>query len=381
MSFAALEGRLTVRLGAGGTQLATTLALPVTRLFEGRSSADVLGLLPTLYAVCGRAHVAAASAAMDAASGRAAGPVQRRARSLVVAAEALREHLLRILCDWGALLGQSAHPVIISDVMGLPERVADDFGSDWRMQDSEFPETSVRIRPAALETTDTLIERHVLGCSAARWSALDSVDAALTPGRARALGPRFLQWLVDQGHAASGGATLPSLPALTPHWLMQRFADETPEARAPHPEWEGAPRETGAFARRREHPLVQAFVARWGAGLLARSVARLVDVAELALQLRGAQAFEVLALAAGTTGYGIVETARGRLAHRVTLEGERVTRLQILAPTEWNCHPSGVMAACLDTLPLDAQAAQRAALVVECIDPCIGYTIEVPDRA
>ena len=45
------------------------------------------------------------------------------------------------------------------------------------------------------------------------------------------------------------------------------------------------------------------------------------------------------------------------------------------------CHRRGVLAACLDTLPRDEHARQRAALVVECIDPCVGYAIEVDGHA
>lgn len=380
MNLATLEGRLSVRLGTGGATLCFTPPLPAARLFRGRRTPEVLALLPTLYAVCGRAHLAAAATAMEAVRGQTLRPQQQLARATVVAAEALREHLLRILTGWGAALDQPAHPVIISEVMGLPERVEGAFGSDWSIFAAAAP-APARAPAPVLANVDTLLERQILGCSAAQWLALDSVDAALAARGSRALGPRFLQWLVDSDHAAAGAACLSALPAFTRDWLVERFAPDTETPPGRPPEWDGRPCETGAFARRREHPLVAACGARWGHGLLARSVARLVEVAELVMQLHGADPEPARSVADGATGFGIVETARGRLAHRVSLDGERVAHMQILAPTDWNCHPRGVLAACLRTLPRDEHARQRAALVVECIDPCVGYVIEVDGHA
>jgi uptake hydrogenase large subunit len=381
VSVAALEGRLTVRLGADGARLVSTPPLPVARLFEGRGTEQVLTLLPRLYAVCGRAHLAAATEAMEAARAHTPRPEQKLARDMIVDAEALREHLLRILTGWGSALQQAVHPVVISDVLGLPERLATTLGCDWSIfsaadgSQPEFGRTA-----AALASIDMLLERQILGCKAEDWAAFVEVDAVMALAGSRAFGPRFLQWLIDDGHAAVGAAVLPALPEFTPASLAQGFTGAgTTQGSAP--EWDGGPRETGAFARQRNHPLVQAFGARWGQGLITRSVARLLEVALLATRLHGADPHPLSMVADGATGYGIVETARGRLAHRVTLEGNVVRRMQILAPTEWNCHPRGVMAACLGAVPLDAHARRRAGLVVECIDPCVAYAIEVDGYA
>jgi len=379
MSVATLEGRLTVRLDAQGATLTSTQRPQAARLFPGRGAQEVLTLLPTLYAVCGWAHLAAATAAMRAPGGATLPLQQQLARGMVVDGEALREHLLRILLGWSATLEHRVHPEILRDVMRLPERLSNALGTQWSVlapagrTHRAGPETA-----AALDSIDTLLERQILGCPAREWSRLASVDAALELARPRALGPRFLNWLIDQGHAGVGAAMLPALPEFTRHWLLQCFADEFPGT---SPEWHGLPCETGAYARQRTHPLVVAFSARWGHGLIARSVARLVEIARLAERLHTAEPGPVAAVADGATGFGVVETARGRLAHRVTLLGDRVQTMQILAPTEWNCHPRGVMAASLGALPPDARIRQRAALVVECIDPCVAYAIEDESHA
>ena len=64
MSPGTLEGQLAVRLGPDGATLRSSPPLQTSRFFAGRESEEVLALLPQLYAVCGRAHVAAAAAAM-----------------------------------------------------------------------------------------------------------------------------------------------------------------------------------------------------------------------------------------------------------------------------------------------------------------------------
>lgn len=379
MSLATLEGRLTVRLGARGATLASAQRPQAARLFAGRGAQEVLTLLPTLYAVCGWAHLAAASAAMQAARGEALRPQQQLARDTVVDGEALREHLLRILLGWSAALEHRVHPEILRDVMRLPERLSSALGTQWCVLAA-----ADRARPAAGETAaaltgiDALIERQILGCPPGEWRRLASVDAALGLSGSRALGPRFLQWLVDQGHAGVGAAMLPALPEFTRHGLVACFEEDFPGT---NPQWQGLPCETGAYARQHTHPLVVAFSARWGHGLIARSVARLVEIARLAERLHAAVPGPVSAFADGATGFGVVETARGRLAHRVRLQGDRVEDARILAPTDWNCHPRGVMAACLGALPCDARARQRAALVVECIDPCVAYVIEDDSHA
>jgi Ni,Fe-hydrogenase I large subunit len=74
-----------------------------------------------------------------------------------------------------------------------------------------------------------------------------------------------------------------------------------------------------------------------------------------------------------------MEASRGRLIHRVALEGERISRYQILAPTEWNFHPQGVLARGLAGLDVKDPGKFRwqAGLLINTIDPCVGYDLEV----
>jgi coenzyme F420-reducing hydrogenase alpha subunit len=78
-------------------------------------------------------------------------------------------------------------------------------------------------------------------------------------------------------------------------------------------------------------------------------------------------------------GLAIVETARGRLVHRVELEGTRVCRYQVLAPTEWNFHPNGPLIRGLRGIAVESPQAltEQAAMAVMALDPCVGYTISI----
>jgi hypothetical protein len=56
-----------------------------------------------------------------------------------------------------------------------------------------------------------------------------------------------------------------------------------------------------------------------------------------------------------------------------------IGRYQILAPTEWNFHPEGVLAKGLNQLQADSVELlkQQASLLINAIDPCVGYALQI----
>jgi Ni,Fe-hydrogenase I large subunit len=148
------------------------------------------------------------------------------------------------------------------------------------------------------------------------------------------------------------------------------------------PLWLDAPAETGALARVRYHALVSAWVARRGAGLRARMLARLVELAGLPRRLR-ADGFAVVRSVSPRERVGVagVETSRGLLVHAVRMGGDgRIGDYRIIAPTEWNCHPSGPLAAALAGLDGSGEDLPGAARrLVESLDPCVGFDVEIRD--
>ncbi|MFP4279676.1 MAG: nickel-dependent hydrogenase large subunit [Halochromatium sp.] len=80
-------------------------------------------------------------------------------------------------------------------------------------------------------------------------------------------------------------------------------------------------------------------------------------------------------------GIGAAEAARGLLVHRVSIADGRVERYRILAPTEWNFHPAGVVAQGLAAIARGGakgpELERLARLYITAVDPCVDYQLSV----
>jgi coenzyme F420-reducing hydrogenase alpha subunit len=186
-----------------------------------------------------------------------------------------------------------------------------------------------------------------------------------------------------QGLGATESGFLPDLPAAD---LNRRLGAPDVSRFIAAPLWQGSSWETTPLARQYDCVLIKALHCEFGNGLLTRLVARLVELARipagmrtLAAQLNSPRTAGVSGVLPAGTGIGQVEAARGRLVHRVVLDDGYVGRYQILAPTEWNFHPAGVVARGLASLPdTDKNTLRRqAAMLVSSVDPCVGYDLQV----
>lgn len=126
------------------------------------------------------------------------------------------------------------------------------------------------------------------------------------------------------------------------------------------PEYRGAPAGTGAWVRHA--------AARSRGPLAARLMARAADLTTP----QGLGRASAATVADGI-GRAAVETARGLLLHEIALDGDRVADYVVVAPTEWNFHPSGALKSLLENLHApDAQALKtKAARAVLAFDPCV----------
>jgi coenzyme F420-reducing hydrogenase alpha subunit len=197
-------------------------------------------------------------------------------------------------------------------------------------------------------------------------------------------GPQAVRAVLVRGEAALGASVHPMLPALAAGVVDQALSSE--DAFEAAPAWNGAPAETGPLARQYKHPLAAALAQEHGVGLLVRLMSRLLD-AHATLQrvtglLREVERVAPRAAAPrGAQGHGVatVETARGTLAHAVTLEEDTITRWRVVAPTEWNFHPRGPIQHILRGLCANDDNAlkDRARLLVLALDPCVEFVVEV----
>jgi hydrogenase large subunit len=157
------------------------------------------------------------------------------------------------------------------------------------------------------------------------------------------------------------------------------------------PRYTGQPYEVGALPRQviAGHPLALDLIQRDGASVMARVVARLL---ELALVLPAMESW-VQALQPGepfcahgdmpddATGTGLVEAARGSLGHWLSIKRGRIERYQIIAPTTWNFSPRdanatpGPLEQALVGLPAGDGTPPTVQHVVRSFDPCMVCTV------
>ncbi len=148
---------------------------------------------------------------------------------------------------------------------------------------------------------------------------------------------------------------------------------------AANPSLDGRAPETGAFAR------CWARTDLSKGALAARFEARMIDIAECFAQLEAAEtespAFQAFS-PSPREGFAAAETSRGRLYHWTRLSADdRIEAHQIVAPTEWNFHPTGpfieaLLGATMDPDRADRRIAQLAGL----FDPCVPFRVEVREH-
>ena len=159
------------------------------------------------------------------------------------------------------------------------------------------------------------------------------------------------------------------------------------------PRYGGRVMETGALARQMVagHPLIRDLVARSGGGVLARVLARLLELAIVVPEMeRWAQALRPGEpwcrqgpLPEAGSGVGLVEAARGALGHWVTLRQGRIAAYQIIAPTTWNFSPRdqegtpGALEQALIGVAVEEDEDTPVAVqhVVRSFDPCMVCTV------
>jgi hypothetical protein len=364
------------------------LQLPL--LFEGKRAEEVLHMIPMLYSVCATAQASAAALACRQALGLGVERGVVLAESMLVWLETAREHLWRILIDWPGVSGEA---VDREQVAALSRLIPQGRQSCFGEQGGAFTlQPSLRFDGAAFgqligNLTGTMTTT-IFGMLPSDWYAMNAVDdfhhwieSGTTPAA------RHLAWVEQSGLGNLGDAVVGPLPEIDAASLDRRLQQADADRFVTAPDWGESPCETSPLTRQLVHPLVGGLRVRYGSGLLTRLAARLLELASIPGRLQNmAQILsdddtrERVASEPMDSGVGLgtVEAARGRLTHRATLAGGVVSRYQILAPTEWNFHPQGVVACGLIGFPCGDETtfSRQAELFIKAVDPCVGYRLE-----
>lgn len=369
----ALAGRVILRPGplvAGRPTITNTRPDWVSKLAAGRQAAHLPNVLASVFTLCGHAHHWMSRRAILAAQGQTG--AASSADVLRHRLATLREHLLRISHDW---------PRWLPDALPLPDATLllracpvwrEDLGLEERLH--ALPEWLAQKwlgQPLTVWLQGYDADPH--GWVAHWMQHARTPLARLLHGQKAALMALNAPTL---GVEPLSRTTPTAMPLLARHMATPGFCAR--------PHWQGCIPDTGPWNRHAD-PHRRAARTAWD-----RLVARLVEVLRLAHEPGHAAAnipggarwlgHGALTLGAGV-GLAWVEMARGLLVHRVQLaDGSVVQDCQVLAPTEWNFHPQGVLAQALRALPsglspADLDAAARRLAVA--FDPCVAFDVEV----
>ncbi|WPL16290.1 coenzyme F420 hydrogenase, subunit alpha [Thiorhodovibrio winogradskyi] len=383
--------------------------LAASRVFAGKHVTEVARQIPLLYSLCATAQSQAFATAAESILKLTPDASTRLRRQQLLQAELIKEHLWRLLLDWPPILGLPREDSLMARIMaawqGLradPRAGNEPFAPGARIEPSRSPSAD-----PALRELITLGEQASLGTAAADWlSTCDSLahwrrwaKGAQTPAAAlaRALHTQDLEALGQTTSTAR--LTQPDLSAIElrlggslatpPEGILANKPNSTLDSTSPNafiaaPSIDGRCYETTPLARMAEEPLITDLTRIHGNSLLTRFAALMIELAQALVEISAPpeQAPSIQSLHPRTdTSLAAVQAARGLLVHRLVVRDGRVQRHQVLAPTEWNFHPRGVLSQALAGLPPLGKATERtsierlARLLVTSIDPCVDYSI------
>lgn len=395
-TLAALTGRVTLRPGAGLPAIRNSRPEIAARLAPGRRADELPELFGAIFTLCAHAHRHAARLAIEAARGRPVETMdqpgnllQRQALQLATA----RDQILRVTHDWPLHLPPAGTPGTTANTTTSADEVAGQAALLLRA----CPLWRNDLAPAdRLAELPSWLEYKWLGMAPADWLARFEADPAGWPAqwardtcqRATPVRRRLRDQLDSAGTTltlALPAAPLQPLddPAVHLPTLARQMAQQP--GFCAEPLWHGVAADTGPWTRQHDPLRRQGWQVRhaWD-----RLVSRIVDVLRLATPggsgwlAQGSLDLGASPLQGGPSGLGWTEMARGLLLHWVELtpDGQHVAAARVLAPTEWNFHPRGVLAGALATLPdqpADTLAASARRLAVA-FDPCVEIAVELP---
>lgn len=377
-----IEGRLTIDLNIKSghvvsVNIRSSRPVGASRLFHGKSVADAMKIVPMLFSICGTAQVCAGVKACEQAQGVKPNQPTARLRQGLVNVESLREHLWRILLEWPEFLSEEPQKQSMVKVLALQKKFNTVMTQERNMflHSGKTHDIELQIPEVLKQQIDEQLTQVVFAMAPSEWLEMSNLDELISWAASKAtVAARMLDDVMQAGWSDIGAADIDTLPDLDPGQLYEMLQDDVFLQR---PRWSGQCRETTALTRV-DTPLLQQLRSMYGNGLLVRLVARLTEIAQLSINLIPAtiDLYVSETGAVKNSGIGQVATARGQLLHRVDLVDGTVSRYQIVAPTEWNFHPQGVVAKALETLKGSQEQIERQArLLINAIDPCVGYEL------
>jgi hypothetical protein len=382
-----VEGRLLIRLQPNasgyGVDISSSRPVSAARLFIGKQVAFALQTIPLLFNICGNAQLISSLRATESARSAPAHDVTEEWREALLLLETLREQLWRVLLEWPRLSDYEPAMESLARFNRELNRFIQLLRSDPGITGISGEPPRVRIDQLQWQRLSASIQEEVFAGSAKNWLAENIGICTLEQwcDRHRSLPAELIRDIFDKRWHSLGFSDYFPLTDKVSKAVHDKLADpQDVTGFVQRPAIDNYCLETGPLARHDEHPLIEDLLYLYGNGLLTRMAARLVDIADALVRLgdffnRGQE----LSFRRGSRGIASVEAARGQLTHRVALDGDTITGYTILAPTEWNFHPRGVVARGLASLRSSnaEQLRQQAEFIIHAIDPCVDYDLYI----
>ncbi len=371
-----------------GVHIASTRPDTVAQVFIGKTPEQLLDTVPLLFTLCGNAQAYAALSACRAALGLATEPDLDAARNLLVQLETLREHAWRILLDWPGFVGVDPDKKALAALLKF-----DVLFKRYLFKNGEAFKLDSRLDIDATQLTDLIAELEALIDVSIFNGRL--ADFQMLSGESQlqdwlqqndALPAHLLNYLYSRNWAASGQNAMACLPPLDAEALNRQMQERATFSRMPG--WQGRCFETTLLNRQLSQPLIADLRSRYGNGLMVRMLARLLEIAlipsqlkQLLMQITDPSALSAMTAANDGLGLSQIQAARGLLIHRLELRQGRVYDYRLVAPTEWNFHPDGVVVQSLKHLQAESlnDLRRQAELLINAIDPCVQYALNLTD--
>lgn len=373
-----IAGRLNIIVKYDGQKIQAVLIHStrpklLTRLLEGKRPEEAFNLIPLIFSLCGTAQTVASAMAIESLRGVKVSKEIEIARSVLIYLETAKELCLRLSKDWL----KHAPLIDVSEVMACYRSALSQLGFALNLQ------TEASMAQAQFNYADLLYSLEKLLFPLTSFCENSKgVEQGITP----------LSQLVDSLNAQFEGVELgASAPALnlTAGYLEQKLESDDAATFCSRPKMEmhgeSTCAETGVWTRYADNKQILQAEAEGSHQVTLRFLALVYELASIPAKIREIINSETGRLGVtASEGLATVNTARGLLVHKVTLENlngdERINKYHIIAPTEWNFHPQGSLISILQGVAVSRKNLMPLLdKLILAIDPCVAYDIRIEE--
>ncbi|HIG88980.1 nickel-dependent hydrogenase large subunit [Candidatus Thioglobus sp.] len=359
--------------------------LHITQLFKSKSIFSVSDLLNTLYQLCNTAHQFSFLRLLDDSGIVKLSQNEKLAYQLLLDIETIREHCFSIASKWNPESDKSVDTNIINLLTTLKEigtflfpdsdplSLRDKNLQDYKSIDKLITKLESQLGLFLIGNNSNVFDQ---------FSDLDHFNRWLKNSDSRST--TFLNFLKDHKFDQLGNIEALHMPKVD----LQDFSTLMQDSNfIKQPMYQGQVFETTPLSRQSKSPLIKQLSEIYGNGLFVRSVAQLVEVFELLkgikcnyIKLKAEEISYHFQYSEGESNAIVqLDAARGNLVHQMCVDKDKIDSYQILAPTEWNFHPRGVLYKMIKTLTYqdNGDLFNQIKLLVNAVDPCVGYSIKI----